>query len=64
MEHEDDSESEIVQLIKSLNLKTYILDYSKYSIADIIIIHSCNGLHTCKKECEDDRDFEIISYVK
>ena len=61
MEHEDESESEIVQLI---SLKTYILDYSKYSIADIIIIHPCNGLHTCKKECEDDRDFEIISYVK
>ena len=60
MEHEDDSESEIVQLVNISIKKTYSLDLSQYSIAGVIKIHPCNGLHTCKMEDKDDSESEII----
>ena len=57
MENKDDSESEIVQLVKYFKRTAYI----DPSIADIIKIHSCNSLHTCKMEHEGDSgETEII----
>ena len=65
MEHEDDSESEYVQLVKNISINvTYILDWSQYSRADIMDIHPSNDLHTCKMEHEDDSESEIIQLVK
>ena len=42
--------------------KTYKLDSSQYSIADIIKIHPCNGLH--KRKIEHDDESEIVQLVK
>ena len=57
-EHEDDSQSEIIQTCKiSLgNLHTRLIR------ADIIDIHPCNDLHTFKIEHEDEdySESEII----
>ena len=61
MVHQDDSESKIIQILKFSIKKTYKLDSSQYSIADIIKIHPCNGLHKRKKEHDDES--EIVQLV-
>ena len=64
MECEDDSESEIIQLLNNLFSITYNLDRSKYSRADIVDVHPINDLNTCKMEHEDDSESEIIQLLK
>ena len=57
MEHQDDSECEIIQIV---HLKTYLLDRSQFSIEDMIKRNPCNGLHICKMKHQDDSQSEII----
>ena len=61
MEHEDDSESEIFQLVKNSFSITYILDSSQYSRADIMDMHPRNDLYT---KHEVDRESKIIQLLK
>ena len=53
IEHEDDNESENIQLVNIFLSITYDLDCSQYSRAHIMDIHPSNNLHTCKMEHED-----------
>ena len=46
------------------NYVTYTLDWPQCSTTDMIKIHPCNGLHTCKMEYEDDSESKIIQLVK
>ena len=62
MVHEDDSESEIIQLVNIF--LTYQLDRFQYSRADTMGIRRNNDLHTCKMEHEDGSESKIVQLVK
>ena len=61
-EHEDDSESEIIQLVKYFNLKTYVLQ-SMYSKADMMDNHPRKVLRTCKMEHDDYSESETFQVI-
>ena len=62
MKHENDSESEIVQLMVYFNLKTYIL-WSIYSRAEMKDNHPHYILNTCKMEHENDSQSENVQVI-
>ena len=55
--------------VKSFKLLKIYITYILYIdpsivIADVVKIHPCNDLHTCKMEHEDDSESEIIQTFK